>query len=168
MKKYVDIQALENYYRSQIKKEDGKEYVSIALLEKIMLLEIYKALCKGGDERKMVDFKAVRKSKRLTVQQTAERLGIPKRTYESYENRERQPSVDFIERFCQTFEVSVADLFQEPKRVKEKVTCEELNAVCVPAMKLLREKGDPMMMILITSEGAELLSGECGIEKRSH
>ena len=45
----VDVEMLERFYKSQIHHDNdkGKDYISISLCEKIMLLEIYKAVCLG-------------------------------------------------------------------------------------------------------------------------
>lgn len=45
LKTMIDVEALEQYYRSLIHEKDGKSYISIQTMERIMLLEIYKSLC---------------------------------------------------------------------------------------------------------------------------
>ena len=45
LKTLIDVEALEQFYRSLIHEKDGKSYISIQTMERIMLLEIYKALC---------------------------------------------------------------------------------------------------------------------------
>lgn len=51
MKNYIDMEVLEQYYRSCIyKSADGRDCVSIELAEKMILLEIYKTLCIGVDK----------------------------------------------------------------------------------------------------------------------
>lgn len=41
----IDVEALEQYYCSLVHEENGKKYISVRTMEKMMLLEIYKALC---------------------------------------------------------------------------------------------------------------------------
>lgn len=43
----IDVEMLERFYKNQIHHDNdkGKDYISISLYEKIMLLEIYKAVC---------------------------------------------------------------------------------------------------------------------------
>lgn len=50
MKELIDTKALEKYYKEQIKTKDGKTYVPVSIVEKIMVLEIYKALCDGAHD----------------------------------------------------------------------------------------------------------------------
>lgn len=50
-KKLIDIKLLEKYYSSLCaEREDGKHYLSIQIMEKMMILEIYKALCTDPDD----------------------------------------------------------------------------------------------------------------------
>ena len=47
LKNIIDVETLEKYYLSlMISAENGKDYVSVQTMEKMMLLEIYKTLCK--------------------------------------------------------------------------------------------------------------------------
>ena len=51
LKEMIDIEALELYYRALMpKEENGKRYISVSTMEKIMLLEIYKTLCTGSHD----------------------------------------------------------------------------------------------------------------------
>lgn len=50
MKEYINTKVLEDFYRSQIKEKDGKNFIPVELEERMMLLEIYKALCERGDD----------------------------------------------------------------------------------------------------------------------
>lgn len=50
MKKYICVKTLEEFYLSQIKEKDGEKFIPVELEEKMMLLEIYKALCECGDD----------------------------------------------------------------------------------------------------------------------
>ena len=46
LKSLIDVAALEKYYLSLMTPaENGKEYISVQTMEKMMLLEIYKVLC---------------------------------------------------------------------------------------------------------------------------
>ena len=46
VKDFIDVKSLEEYYQSlMITEKDEKQYVSVQTMERIMLLEIYKALC---------------------------------------------------------------------------------------------------------------------------
>lgn len=53
---------------------------------------------------------AVRRSKGLTQQQLADRLGIKRSLIDYYETRSPNPALDFIERAAAALEVSVAEL----------------------------------------------------------
>lgn len=46
LKNIIDVETLEKYYLSLMTSaENGKDYVSVQTMEKMMLLEIYKTLC---------------------------------------------------------------------------------------------------------------------------
>lgn len=48
LKNLINTEVLESYYISCAHKSaDGKDCVDVKLIEKIMLLEIYKTICKG-------------------------------------------------------------------------------------------------------------------------
>ncbi len=53
---------------------------------------------------------AVRRSKGLTQQQLADKLGIKRSLIDYYETRSPNPALDFIERSAAALEVSVAEL----------------------------------------------------------
>lgn len=50
MKEYINTEVLEDFYRAQVKEKDGKKVIPVELEEKMMILEIYKALCERGDD----------------------------------------------------------------------------------------------------------------------
>lgn len=50
-KSIIDVDELEKYYLSLMTPaENGKRYISIQTMEKMMLLEIYKTLCAGSHD----------------------------------------------------------------------------------------------------------------------
>lgn len=50
LKKYIDTDLLEKHYLSSVSETNGKIYISVETTEKMMLLEIYKALCAGDND----------------------------------------------------------------------------------------------------------------------
>ena len=47
-------------------------------------------------------------------------------------------------------------------QTNEQITIEELQSVAEPLIRLLREKGDPMMLVCVTSDRVDLYRAECG------
>ena len=59
-------------------------------------------------------FKQLRKEKRLTQEQIAERLGVSKSTVSMYENGARVPPYEMMERISRLFDVDMNRLFGQP------------------------------------------------------
>lgn len=57
--------------------------------------------------------KELRKEKRLTVEQLADKLGSAKSTISRYENGKREPKKDFLEMLSSFFDVSISYLLGE-------------------------------------------------------
>jgi transcriptional regulator with XRE-family HTH domain len=64
---------------------------------------------------------AVRRSKGMTQQQLADKLGVKRSLIDYYETRSPNPALDFIERAAAALEVSVAELLgSEPNAARAK------------------------------------------------
>lgn len=54
---------------------------------------------------------AVRSFFGLSIQAAAERTGIPRTALASYENQDREPDVETLQKFCDLFGMAIEDLF---------------------------------------------------------
>lgn len=54
---------------------------------------------------------AVRSFFGLSITTAAERAGIPRSALVSYENQDREPDAETLERFCDLFGMAIEDLF---------------------------------------------------------
>lgn len=63
LKEIIDIEMLEGCYRKKIIEEDGRTYIPIDLMDKVILLEIYKMLSVIFEERENKGHNRQKKSK---------------------------------------------------------------------------------------------------------
>lgn len=63
LKEIIDIEMLEECYRKKIIEEDGRTYIPIDLIDKVILLEIYKMLSVIFEEREEKGHNRQKKSK---------------------------------------------------------------------------------------------------------
>lgn len=63
LKEIIDIEMLEGCYRKKIIEEDGRTYIPIDLMDKVILLEIYKMLSVIFEEREEKGHNRQKKSK---------------------------------------------------------------------------------------------------------
>ena len=58
----------------------------------------------------MINLQSIRKQRNLTQKATAEKLGIPARTYSSYENGDREPNIEMLIKLADFFNVTADEL----------------------------------------------------------
>ncbi len=59
--------------------------------------------------------KVKRKEAGYTQKSVAEILGIPYTTYSNYENNNREPTYQIVERFCQELKIGINELLSVPR-----------------------------------------------------
>ena len=64
----------------------------------------------------LIQLSNLRKSKKWSMQETADRLGIAKSTYAGYESGYREPSLKAVSQIADLFDITVDDILGRDKR----------------------------------------------------
>lgn len=110
----------------------------------------------------MVDLKIMRIKKGFTQAKLAEVSGVEHALINKYENGKTSPTLKTLRKIAQALDCDVRQLMGEET---EKIFSDELLAFAQPLIRLLQEKGHPMMIVVVTAEGADLYEAQCGTEK---
>ena len=96
----------------------------------------------NGVEMYQERIKKIRSKLKLSVAKMAEKMGIPSRTFVSYESDGRTPSLEFLAQLCKTFNVNAnwfitgdGMMFNAPKFEQVK------GELALEVRKILREEG---------------------------
>ncbi|SDX46077.1 DNA-binding transcriptional regulator, XRE-family HTH domain [Marininema mesophilum] len=70
--------------------------------------------------------KSIRKAKKLTQQEVADRLGISRQAYGYYEKGTRQPDIDSLNQIADIFDVSIDDLLNRSAPSEANIDLKEI------------------------------------------
>lgn len=108
----------------------------------------------------------LRKSKRWSIQYTADRLGIAKSTYAGYESGYREPSLEAIRALADLFETSIDFLLgrvhdhenhkeKEAAAIKLDLLCLEKNSLTLDGKSLTPSEVKHLVAFIRTVRGME-------------
>jgi transcriptional regulator with XRE-family HTH domain len=69
--------------------------------------------------------KETRKSKGLTQKQMSELLGIPYSTYSNYENNNREPSIELVDKIAEVLGVTRPELLYDKEKIKAELDLQD-------------------------------------------
>ena len=96
----------------------------------------------------------------ITQAELARRVGVTQGAIANY-IKGRTPKVNILERISAVFGCEKEYLLGEVDAFTG-IAVSELQSAAEPLTRLLKEKGDPMMFVCVTSDRVDLYRAECG------
>lgn len=109
----------------------------------------------------MKKIKELRRQKGYTQKKLSELSGVEYSMLNKYENGIKIPSFITLQKIAKALDCDVRKFYGESI---EHIRNEELLDCAQPLIKLLRSKGNPMMVVHVTEEGVDLYEAVCGTE----
>lgn len=104
----------------------------------------------------------LREQKGYSQKKLAEISGVEPSMLNKYENGKKIPNHRTVQKIASALGCEVGQLYIG---MTDKILPEELLMCAKPLIELLQKKGNPMMAVQVTGDGADLYVAQCGTGK---